>query len=271
MQLPSETYVHGFALLASVTILALAVIAKYLVERSRGQLEVIGPGSYAYQARRNYGWKQTSAYRVVGLTFHLRPVFAVLLLFRPEIAGIILAVSYIAEMFLLFRYHLVLFVALNLVFVATAFSSALRWSEIFILGVSASEEYFAPAVAYVQALVIAMYSLSAIRKLRNGFLSGKVLEYGVQTSLSKRKYADHLFESDRLLRGFTKRAHYKVLASAVIVVEIAVGVLLALPYRTATLAGVCLAAVSQLSFTALFPRTLLPFTLAVFAALVLWL
>lgn len=270
MQLASHTVIHGYALLISVIFLVCAVVAKYIVEVSRGQLKVIGPGSYIYYARRHYGKYQVWSYNVVRYTFHLRPGLALLLLIYPEVAGVLLALSYVAEMFLLFRYHLVLFASLSFAFCIIGIGVNGGYGA-FVAAIDPAGLYAQPVAAFVKLLVVAMYSFSAIRKVRNGFMSGKVLEYGIRLSLSERKHPDHILGSSRLIGIRVPWLSSKLMALLVVVVELLVGVLMLMPYPSVSLVGVCLAMISQVGFTTMFPRTLLPFTIAAFSALVLWL
>jgi hypothetical protein len=199
-------------------------------------------------------------------SFNVRPILAILLLVAPSVAGVGLAVSFIAEMYVLFRYHLTLMTALCCLSVVVGFENSTP-----IAMTSLPAQYHIPIIPFIQALVVAMYSLSAIRKLRNGFTNGNVIKYGIQISLSKRRFKDHMLCSDRLLRFADKTVNWSVMAKLVVAGELTIGVLLAVPSAPLNVCGIAMAVVAQASFTMLFPRTLLPFTLAVLASLVLWL
>lgn len=271
MTLPSSAVVSGTGVIIAQVLLALSVIVKYLVENGRSQLASTGPASYIYEARLAQARGRRIAYRVYRYSFHLRPILALLLLVAPVLAGAALAVSFVAEMYVLFRYHILLLIALSLLFGSTALSAGIGWLEPILTGYSLDTLYPAPGVPFVQVLVAAMYGLSAVRKWRNGFANGRVLEYGIVISLSHRKHRDHIWRSDTLLKLASRHLNWSIIAKAVIVWELLVGCLLLLPWRSFNVIGVVLAAVAQMSFTFLFPRTLLPFTLAVFAGLLLWL
>jgi hypothetical protein len=265
MNLPSDATVGGVNLLVATILLALAVLSKYFVEVSRDQLSRLGPGSYVYQERVAHSQKRRLASRVYRASFHARLLLAPLLLVSPIVAGIGLAVSLFAEMYVLFRYHLVLLTALSAMLVGVGMSI-----PGFPINFNLTAEYAVPVVPFVQLLLAAMYGLSAIRKWRNGFGNGRVLEHGVQISLSKRRFKEHALGSGWVLRTASTYLNWPLAAKVVIAGELSIGLLLASPSPTFNLIGVVVAGVAQASFTVLFPRTLLSFTLGVFAALVLW-
>lgn len=266
MNLPSDATTSGVNLLVTTILLTLAILTKYFVEVSRKQLSRLEPGSYIYQERVARSQKQRFASRVYRATFHARLVLAPLLLITPTVAGIGLAVSLFAEMYVLFRYHLVLLAALSVMLAGVGMSI-----PGFPINFSLTAEYAVPVTSFVQLLLAAMYGLSAIRKWRNGFGNGRVLEHGVQISLSKRKFKEHVLGSDWVLKTAGSFCNWSVVGKIVIGGELLVGLLLISTNPTLNLIGIVMAGVAQASFTVLFPRTLFPFTLGVFAALTLWL
>lgn len=259
MTLPSMATVGSAHVLVATILFVLAIIAKYLAEATRGYRRTLGPGSFIYATRVAPAVKNRTAYRVYRVTFHARVVLALLLPVFPLVAGAALAISLVAEMYVMFRYHLVLMAAVSLVLASLGRIPNLEAT------------LNAPLVPYLTVLVAAMYSLSAIRKLRNGFTNGNVLIYGLAISLSKRHQDDHLWGSASLLRLADRFLAWPKVAKVVVGAELVIGGLLVVPVYGLNVVGAALAICAQLCFTALFPRTLLSFTLAVAASLALML
>jgi hypothetical protein len=267
MHLPSDATIEGSSLIVILLLLTVAVIVKYLVERGREQLRLLGPQSYIYTTRVVESRRRRVAFQIYKHSFHLRPLLALLLIAMPSVAGAGLALSFVAEMYVLFRYHLVLLTAVSALVATIGVSLGIP----LIATLDEAAVYSAPGAPFVQVLLAAMYGLSAVRKWKNGFANGRVLEYGIRISLSQRKFKDHIWTSSALLRFADKHFAWPIIAKSVIAGEVIIGCLLILPLYAFNIVGVVCAALAQASFTVLFPRTLLPFTLAVLATLVLWL
>jgi hypothetical protein len=265
MHLPSDATIGGINILIATILLVSAILLKYFVEAGREQLSRLGPDSFTYQERVAQSRRRRFASRVYQVSFCMRPLLALLLLVAPTVAGVALAVSLLVEMYVLFRYHLVLLTALSIMLASVG--SSIPGVP---LDLDLAAMYSAPVVPFVQLLLAAMYGLSAVRKWRNGFANGCVLEYGVRISLSERRFKEHVLGSSRILEIADSLCNWSVVSKIVIVGELLVGVLLICPNSTLNVVGVVMAGIAQASFTVLFPRTLLPFTLGVFATLVMW-
>lgn len=257
MTLPSRATVDGMHMLIATILFILSIATKYLVEASRDYRCMLGPSSFIYITRVAPDAKNCAAYRLYYATFHMRVLLALFLPVFPLVAGALLAASLVAEMFVMFRYHLVLMTAVCVVLASLGCATNL------------GTRFDAPLLPYLAVLLAAMYSLSAIRKMRNGFTNGNVLAYGLVISLSKRYHDDHVWGSANLLRLADRFLVWPQVAKVVVVAELMIGCLLIAPLHLLNIVGAALAIVAQLCFTALFPRTLLSFTLAMAAGLTL--
>lgn len=253
-----------------------SLLLKHVIELSRQYPTHAKPGSFIYetyinQIRIKYFWAH-----VYFFSFHLRPFFIIFLFWglKAQIFAFLLMISYVGELNVLFRYHVMTAcIFLSILTFDPAFSllNAGEFIHAKTIGNIFAATINAPGVLFIKSLVVVMYGASAWRKIQNRFYDGVVLDEGMKFSLqpSGRKFKDHPNELTKILLVNLVAGKSKKLSMFLIAAEISVCVLLFLPSQYA-LVGCIVGLIMHVGMTLLFPITLSFFTLMMMASYALW-
>jgi len=264
------TYSQAF-LFKFIFFCALAI--KHFTEKKRGYPKVIGNGSFIYEKYILLNKRNIFLFKIYSVTFHLRIIISLSILFLPlssfllQLSAFTLIISYISEVFSLFRYHLI--VILFLLFYVIIDSESLM-TLTFFNKISLSETIEFKSLLYVKALTIIILLSSARRKIQYSFFNGRMITESINFSTSEknRLFKDHFSSLTKKILIKIILPNAKFFSFTIIFLQITAALFLLIPSKI-TWIGCVLGIILQLGITTLFPRTLSFFTLIMISIYIL--
>lgn len=275
----NEFFTHGKINVNSYSIFyfkhlfCFSLLLKYLIEYSRKFPKHVTLGTYQYhyfiqikKINKIFNW-------IYIHSFHLRlPLIILLLLnFETRILSFVLLISYISELFCLFRYHLII-ICLVLFFIGID-NAYINSPNIFSFIFFQSHPILVSSIGliFIKLLVIIVYLSSAFRKIQHKFYNGFIIKEGARFSIeaSGRKFPDHFSALSVFISKNVLYRYSKGLSVSVIILEILVALCLLGP-APLSIVGIILGIILHIGMMMLFPITLSFFSLLMISILLLW-
>lgn len=269
----SQHQANGFGIRLFWLGLLLALSLKFIVEYTRGYPFHVSEGTFLYEAYVQRSLMRTALVKLYLVLFFARLPLMILaeMIFwvcLQRVCLIFLAASYFCELFVLFRYHLIVIIVciVSLVLDESFLTTATQegWREAHQVTVS--------SVVYIQSMAVIMYWASVRRKVQYRFYNGIVLSEGAIFSQTKsgRMFPDHFSDITVWAIKYIRQPFSQGLSFLVLIAQSILGLALLTPSPVKNV-GIVLGIALHISMMLLFPITLSFFSLLMVSVLMLWL